>query len=148
MRFALLLLALAATVAASPRNQADEAKRIAAELIAPCCWSQQVSEHQSAIAVEMRQEIADDLAAGRTHDQIIQMYVARYGTRILAEPPARGFSLTLHAWPWISLAASLLLIALVVRRLTRAAPAAAPAEPIPSDAAYAERVSDELRDLD
>ncbi|HOQ61670.1 MAG TPA: cytochrome c-type biogenesis protein CcmH, partial [Vicinamibacterales bacterium] len=82
---------VAAAAAAVPVDE-REAKRIEALLIAPCCWSQQVSVHQGPVVDEIRQDIRRLLGEGKTRQQILDVYVARYGDRILAEPPARGFS--------------------------------------------------------
>ena len=61
-------------------------KRIQDRFLAPCCWQQSVAVHDSDIAKQMRAEIATMVAAGRNEEQIVDVYVARYGERILREP--------------------------------------------------------------
>jgi cytochrome c-type biogenesis protein CcmH len=130
-----------------------EARAIDAMLIAPCCFRQQVSLHQSAAADEVRLDVRARLAAGQTRQQILDAYVARYGKVILAEPPAVGFDLSLYVMPFVTLLLSAGLVTALVRRFTRhrvsPAPgfqaAAALAEPRAADQA---RLDDELRDLD
>lgn len=126
-----------------------EAKAIEAMLIAPCCWSQQVSLHQSPAADEIRRTVRRLLGEGKTRQQILDQYVAEYGDRILAEPPARGFSAALYVAPWIFLAGSVGLVVFVIRKL-RASAAAAPEEATPRAANEdeAERIDEELRNLD
>ena len=133
-----------------PPAQEREAKQIEAMLIAPCCWSQQVSVHQSPAADEIRQNIRRMLADGKTRQQILDAYVKEYGDRILAEPPARGFSRLFHVAPWIFLVASVGLVLIVIRRLRAPAAAPAAAEPsaAPPDVAESERIDEELRNLD
>ena len=46
----------------------------------------------------MRDSIRQQLAAGRTDQEIMQFFVERYGDTILYTPPRRGFSLL--AW-WV-----------------------------------------------
>ena len=135
-----------------------EAKQIEAMLIAPCCWTQQVSLHQSPAADEIKTNIRKLLAQSRTRQQIIDAYVAEYGDRILAEPPARGFSAALYVLPWVFLAGSMGLVFVVIRRLRApAAVAAVAAEPQPAgrgpagfgeSEAETERLDEELRSLD
>jgi cytochrome c-type biogenesis protein CcmH len=156
-----LLLALTATVAATDQTASQavietEARKIEAELIAPCCWSQQVSVHQSPAADEIRKDVRIRLARGQTRQQILDDYVVQFGTRILAEPPAQGFSSLLYVLPPILLLAGAGLVVVLVRRFssrTAATPAVAPADGTPPatrspDRAYDDRLEDELANLD
>lgn len=145
-----LWLALAAPDAASLER---EAKAIEGLLIAPCCWSQQVSVHQSPSADEIKQNIRRLLADGKSRQQILDTYVAEYGDRILAEPPARGFSRLIHIGPWVFLAASIGLVWMVIRRFRRAgAPTresgAAGATPAVPTVDEDDRIDEELRNLE
>ena len=73
---------------ALPMFAADqsEVKRIQDRFLAPCCWQQSVAVHDSDIAKQMRVEIASMVATGKSEEQIVDVYVARYGERILREP--------------------------------------------------------------
>lgn len=151
--FAAVLLSAQAAPAQPAANPAleREAKQIEAMVIAPCCWSQQVSVHQSPAADEMRQDIRKQLAGGKTRQQILDAYIAQYGEQILAEPPARGFSRTLYVLPVLLLVVSGVVLSMVVKRMARQpALAGGPAEPPAAAArdAYGDRLNDELRDLD
>lgn len=155
MTACLLSIVLALSLGQSP-SAADldqEARAIDAMLIAPCCFSQQVSVHQSAAADEVRHDVRARLAAGQTREQILDAYVSRYGKRILAEPPAIGFDLTLYIMPVVMMAASLGLITAVLRRFTRSAFPTVPASTVDgagvrAEPSLEERLDDELRDLD
>jgi cytochrome c-type biogenesis protein CcmH len=139
-----------AVAVADPQALEREAKQLEAKLMAPCCWAQQVSLHQSQAAEEIKQNIRRLLADGKTSQQILDIYVAEYGDRILAEPPARGFSRLIYVAPWVFLAASLGLVVVVIRRLRAVSPA--PARPetsaAPPSDAESERIDEELRNLD
>jgi cytochrome c-type biogenesis protein CcmH len=139
-----------AVAASDPQALEREAKALEAKLMAPCCWAQQVSVHQSPAADEIKQNIRRLLAEGKTSQQILDVYVAEYGDRILAEPPARGFSRLIYVAPWVFLVASVGLVVVVIRRLRAVAPAPAKAEraapPPPED--EADRIDEELRNLD
>jgi cytochrome c-type biogenesis protein CcmH len=137
---------------ASPALAQDverEARAIEAMLVAPCCWTQQVSLHQSEAATKIKQEIRVALRQGRTREQILDAYVAEYGPAILIEPPARGFGVSLYVLPVIALLVSVLLVGVVVRRFTRRGQAPPDAQPPPAASdSMSERLDDELRDLD
>jgi cytochrome c-type biogenesis protein CcmH len=139
-------LAVAGPDAAALEKQA---KAIEAMLIAPCCWSQQVSLHQSPASDEIKQTVRRLLADGQTQQQILDRYVAEYGDRILAEPPARGFSAALYVAPWVFLAGSIGLVVVIVRRL-RAPGTTAPPDVLPAAANddESDRIDEDLRNLD
>lgn len=125
------------------------AKQIEADLIAPCCWSQQVSEHQSPIATEMRADIRRRLAGGQTRDQILDAYVAEHGARILAVPPAKGFNYLLFAVPPFLFVATAGFVIFFVRRAARGGQMAPAPQPAATETdQYARQLDDELRDLD
>jgi cytochrome c-type biogenesis protein CcmH len=56
-------------------------------LMAPCCWQQTIDIHQSEVARSMRQEVRRRLLAGQTPNEVLAVFVKRYGPRILAIPP-------------------------------------------------------------
>jgi cytochrome c-type biogenesis protein CcmH len=147
--FVALGLSLAVAAGPDPQVLEQQARELEAKLIAPCCWMQQVSLHQSPASDEIKKNIRVMLAAGQTSQQILDAYVAQYGDRILAEPPARGFSAALYVLPWILLAGSVGLVVFIVRRLRT--PAAEPgrrAEPGAMNESENERIDEELRNLE
>lgn len=139
-----------AFAAADPQALEREAKQLEGKLMAPCCWAQQVSLHQSPAADEIKQNVRKLLAEGKTSQQILDIYVAEYGDRILAEPPARGFSRLIYVAPWVFLFASVGLVVVVIRRLRAVSPVPARAEraAAPPTDDEAERIDEELRNLD
>jgi len=145
-------VALAAPQAPPPLDPAleAEARQIETEVIAPCCWSQQVSVHQSPAADQMRADIRAMLADGRSHDEVLDAFVAEYGERILAVPRARGYKLSLYVLPVVLLVASALVLGLIVKRMAGRGSLAPAGGPGPGDAddRYRDRLADELRDLD
>jgi len=82
----LLGAARAAEAQALTRGQMESYHRLTNQLIAPCCWREPIAIHRSAEALQMTEEVARLLADGRSEDEIREMYVARYGARILADP--------------------------------------------------------------
>jgi len=150
---AVLLLSAPASSAQTALDPAREqqARQLETQLIAPCCFTQQVSVHQSGAAEQMKKDIRRQLAEGRTPQQILDGYVAQYGDQILAEPPDRGFVRTLYVLPILLLVASAIVLSLLVKRMARhpAFAGTAPAAPSGDAAdAYDARLDEELRDLD
>ncbi|HSK08560.1 MAG TPA: cytochrome c-type biogenesis protein CcmH [Vicinamibacterales bacterium] len=130
-----------------------EARQIETMLIAPCCWNQQVSEHQSPASDEVKKEVRAMLAAGASRQEVLDSFAARYGNRILAEPPAVGFTRFLYVLPWVFFGGSAIGLTFLVRRMSARRPAPEPsaANPAAAQAAqsdYEQRLDDELRDLD
>jgi cytochrome c-type biogenesis protein CcmH len=98
---------------------------------------------------EIKQNIRLMLASGKTSQQVLDSYVAEYGDRILAEPPARGFSAALYVLPWIFLAGSIGLVVFVIRHLRAPVPAALPAAAAGTlNETDADRLDEELRNLE
>ncbi len=124
----------------------ETARRIEGKLMAPCCWAEPVSQHLSPVAEEMRREIRKMLGEGRSEQEILDTYVARYGVRILTSPPARGFNLVLYILPWLFGITAILGLSLIIRRWLGSRPAAATSPPF--NARDEERIEQELRDLE
>ena len=146
---AMVALTLSGTAAATDIE--TQARELEGMLIAPCCFSQQVSVHLSAAADEMRQDIRKRLAAGETREQILDAYVAQYGNRVLAQPPAEGMARVLYILPPLALVLTAALVVLIVRRFTaaEATPASvAYSTPVRIDERYGAKLDEELRDLD
>ena len=106
-------------------------RRIEDRFVAPCCWSESVAVHRSEVAAEMRAEIERMVAGGKTEDQIVDYYVARYGEKILLEP--RGSVGRYLFWipPLLILLATLGLL-LYLRRKRRIEPPPPPSPPLPA----------------
>lgn len=128
-----------------------EARRLETKVIAPCCWSQQVSVHDSPAATHMRSDIRQRLAAGQDEKVILAAYVAEHGERILAEPPAKGFTRLLYVAPPVLGVLGIGLLVVFVRRFAMRGASSAPvaAAAVPGGAgALDRRLDEELRDLD
>ena len=122
-------------------------------LMAPCCWAGTIDNHDSAVVSEMKDEIRRQLAGGENADVILARFVARYGPRVLAEPPARGLNVLVYLLPALALLFGGALVIAFLRRQVRAGTAPAPVgtDPLPSagappaDDPYARRVEEALR---
>ncbi len=147
------VLALTTLGGPAPAAIEREARALETALIAPCCFTQQVSVHQSPAADEVRRDLRARLAAGQTRPQILDAYVQQYGKRILAEPPAEGFDLLLHGMPVLLLPLTAVLLVAAIRRFSRgrlspSIPESDARVHTPLVSAAAARLDLELRELD
>jgi cytochrome c-type biogenesis protein CcmH len=69
---------------------------VASQLKCPVCQGESVADSPSTISQQMRAVIRQQLQSGKSDQQIIQYFVARYGEQIVWSPPWQGF--TLLAW--------------------------------------------------
>jgi cytochrome c-type biogenesis protein CcmH/NrfF len=68
--------------------------------VAPCCWREDLTIHDSSAAREVRARIDAMVAAGRTDDEIKQALVGEYGARILIVPEGSARRWLFRA-PWL-----------------------------------------------
>lgn len=92
--------------------QAERYDRVTHELIAPCCWREPIAIHRSPEALQMLGEVEELVVAGYSESEIKNIYVSRYGPRILADPPGKG-------WYWLYLIPFGLLISLMLAAVVR-----------------------------
>lgn len=114
-----LLRALAAGLVlcslASGAPAATEAERVLAlakELRCPVCQNQNLADSNAPLALDLRREIARQVAAGRSDAQVRAFMVERYGDYVLYEPPVGWHTSLLWAAPALLLG---LFAALAVR---------------------------------
>ncbi len=128
---AALLLILAAPVFAQERQLADptleqRARSLSYEIRCVVCQSQSIAESDADIARDMRGLIREQIAAGRSDQDIRDYLVARYGDFILFEPPFKATTYALWIGPFVLLVAALIGVIVFFRR--RAAQPVAPRE--------------------
>lgn len=90
-------------------------------------------------AIPLRKEIREQMAQGKTKEEILQYFVDKYGEKILSSPVARGFNLLAWVTPFLALSLGGLGLFALLRRWGRPAAAARPVS------AGAERVEDRHR---
>lgn len=98
--------------------------QIGDKLQCPICEGQSVAFSNSQLAAEMRRTIAEKLEAGESEAQIMDYFVARYGVKVLREPPRQGLNMWLWLTPIVAFALAALWLARMLRRMARMRPAA------------------------
>ena len=109
-------MSMAATVALRvvPRRRPSPSKRHPPERMrssrrAPCrlseklrclvCQNQTIADSNAELAQDLRRQIHEQIAAGKTDDEIIAYMVARYGDFVLYQPPVKSTTMLLWAGP-------------------------------------------------
>ena len=74
------------SVVAQPESGSEQVRALSDRILAPCCWREAVSVHQSPAAENIRRQIASQVAAGASDGAIMRALVREHGRRILREP--------------------------------------------------------------
>lgn len=115
-------------------------------LIAPCCWNQPISQHESPISEQMREEVRTMVAAGMTREEIMDHFVALHGERVLAVPRSVGFNRLVYVLPGIALVFGIWFVFVRLKGLRAPVPTSSPV-PTP-DARYTSVIEKELKELE
>ena len=106
-------------------GMADEAQRIRRleeKLRCLVCQNQSLADSNAELAGDLRKQVRDQVAAGRSDDEIIEFLVQRYGDFVLYEPPFKKTTLLLWLGPFVLLAGAGAGLVLVLRRRRDAPP--------------------------
>jgi cytochrome c-type biogenesis protein CcmH len=106
-----------------------ETQRVALLLRCPVCQGLSVAESPSSMALNMRAQVRELVAAGYDEEQVLRYFERSYGEFVRLEPPLRGVNWIV----WLAPVGALLVGAFVVRLALRtkggpAAPQAAPSD--------------------
>jgi cytochrome c-type biogenesis protein CcmH len=82
---ALIVPAWAGEVTEDPLDR--QVQEIASELRCAVCQNESVADSHADLAGDMRKIIREQLQAGKSHKEIVDYFVARYGDYILMKPP-------------------------------------------------------------
>jgi cytochrome c-type biogenesis protein CcmH len=122
---ALLLAASAMLFSNAPSEPEQRAAKLGERFMAPCCWQESLARHVSPLANEMKAEIREAIAAGKSDAEIEAAFVTRFGRRILVEPQgSQGRVLT--AVPVLVLVLGAIWVGWLLRRWARPVCSATP----------------------
>lgn len=83
---------------------------LAADLRCLVCQNQSIADSHSGLASDLRQQILDMIAAGKTDREIVDFMVARYGDFVLYRPPLKLATVILWLGPFLLLALAVLVL--------------------------------------
>lgn len=119
-------IAASAPLATDPAREA-QVMHIAEKLRCLVCQNQSIAESSADLANDLKREVREQLAAGKSEQDILDFMVERYGDFVLYEPPVRNSTLLLWGGPLTLLVAAGAGFAWTLkrRRATHATPPAA-----------------------
>ncbi len=104
-----------------PESRAEQVQRIAAGLHCPICKDLSVADSPAPLAQQMRQQIDQQLAGGRSPDDIRAGFVAAYGDSVLMSPPRHGLGRAAYYLPLAVVLGGALVAGTLLRRWRRPA---------------------------
>jgi len=96
---AIVALLAVGTLGGDEPTDAERAQKLATEIRCPQCKSQSVAQSETPSARGVKSVIADEIAAGRSDEEIRDRLAAAYGDDILLDPAGSGFSALVWAVP-------------------------------------------------
>ena len=108
-------------VAADPALEARVMK-ISEELRCLVCQNQTIADSNAPLANDLKDQVRQMLAAGRSEREVVEYMTARYGDFVLYRPPVKATTLLLWLGPLLLLAGSLAFLFRYIRRASREAP--------------------------
>jgi cytochrome c-type biogenesis protein CcmH len=138
-----LIVLLAALMLPMSALHADEAKPLAddpvvearvqklgEELRCLVCQNQNIADSHADLAMDLKKQLREQIAAGRSDGEIKDFMVERYGDFVLYRPPLKATTVLLWAGPFALL---LIVIVLLLRRLRSRTERAAVANTLSAD---------------
>ena len=118
----LIFLALSAPVRADALASADSStlearvQELAGVLRCLVCQNQTIADSHAGLALDLKQEIREMLAAGKSSQEVIDFMVARYGDFVLYRPPVKATTSLLWFGPFVLGVAGLGVLFVKLRR--------------------------------
>lgn len=126
----------------------DEVNAIAKELYCPVCENVPLDVCGTAACEQWRQVIRDKLSEGWSEEQIKTYFVAQYGDRVSATPPASGFNWLVYALPPLAFLIGAVVLIRALQSWRKPDLTAELEEQALEEDPYVSRLEEELRELD
>ena len=110
-----LLIVFSASALAQESPLDRRVMKLASQLRCLVCQNETLADSQAPLAADLRNQIREQLAAGKSERQVVDFLVARYGDFVLYRPPLKGTTVLLWAGPFLFLAFGAFLLVRFVR---------------------------------
>ena len=118
-------------------NNENRIRHLEEKLRCLVCQNQSLADSNAELAGDLRKQVRDQVAAGRSDDEIVAYLVQRYGDFVLYEPPFKATTALLWVGPFLLFAAAAGFLLVAVRRRRNAPEEAAL---VPDEKRLVERV--------
>jgi cytochrome c-type biogenesis protein CcmH len=115
-RLFLLVLTVPLLVWAEDPALEKRVQALSSELRCLVCQNQTLADSNAPLAVDLRNQVREQLKAGASEREVRDWMVARYGDFVLYRPPFNAATALLWAGPFLLLIAGIALVLRVVRR--------------------------------
>jgi cytochrome c-type biogenesis protein CcmH len=122
------LLLAGAVMAQSDPAMDKRVAALAVELRCLVCQNQTLADSNAPLAVDLRNQIREQLETGASEQDVIDYMVARYGDFVLYKPPFKASTLALWLGPFVLLALGLWALLRQIARRRVPVPALSAAE--------------------
>lgn len=146
-RFVLILAVsslLSGALIAGDLKQEDPAEQrlkvVAADLRCPVCQGESIYDSHSTVASQMKEVIREQIAAGKTDDQIRSFFAERYGEFILMEPDFHSRAWFVWAFPVLALLSGFAGLSLLLQRRKIQTPSVAASAVVADTADFIRRI--------
>jgi cytochrome c-type biogenesis protein CcmH len=112
-KLVILILLLAVQSAGA---ESEQAQLISEKLRCLVCQNQTIAESDAPLALDLRRQVREQLAQGKSEQEVLAFMVARYGDFVLYKPPLKPMTLPLWFGPLFLLAGGVALLYRAVRR--------------------------------
>ena len=86
------------------------------EIRCPKCQNESIADSNAEIAADLRQQVAAQVRAGRTDEEIVEFLRARYGDFVLYRPQLKPSTYALWAAPFVFLLIGAVVFVNIVRK--------------------------------
>ena len=148
---AIIMLLPVVVLAQEGATSATDVIRVAERMYCPVCENIPLDECQTTACLEWKDEIAAQLSSGRTPQQVIDSFVARFGDHVVGVPQDPLIRALTFLLPLLATFVAVLVGVQTFRRFTRAQPLSLEQESAtvgePSEASYRRRLEADVRAL-
>src|SRR5690242_9756462 len=125
---AVLLLGFSMAVGAQDAAIERRVSHLSHELRCLVCQNQSLAESNAPLAQDLRNQIREQIAAGKSDQDVVDFMVQRYGDFVLYRPPFKASTLFLWAGPFLFLVLGLFFLFRFLRNRRVPAPQLSEAE--------------------